>query len=74
MNPPKSAIAAACGLLLQRGVSAAEVLRVEAQLRRIADGGFAVTVEFPQHGIAVALPPAGGARRKHLHRPGVVAR
>lgn len=72
MNAPKSAIAAACGLLLSRGVSAAEVLKVEARLRRIAAGGLAATVELPEHGIAVTLPPPGGARRKHLHRPGIV--
>lgn len=69
---PKDAIATACGTLLSRGVAAAEVLRVEARLRRIAKGGLAVTVELPEHGLAVTLPPAGGARRRHLHRPAVV--
>ena len=72
MSAPKSAIASACGLLLKRGVPAAEVLKVEARLRRIAQGGIGMTVELPEHGIAVTLPPAGGARRRHLHRPGSV--
>lgn len=68
---PKSAIARACGLLMQRGVPTREVLEVEARLRRIAEGGLAVTVELPQYKLAVTLPPAGGARRK-MFRPGSV--
>ena len=69
MSAPKDAIAQACGTLLSRGVATAEVLRVEARLRRIAKGGIGMTVELPEHGIAVTLLPAGGARRK-LYRPG----
>ena len=74
MNESKSAIAAACGLLLQRGLPAGEVLCVEERLRRIAAGGLACTVELPEHGIAVTLPPPRGARRKELHRPAGVTR
>jgi hypothetical protein len=73
MSAPKDAIALACGTLLSRGVPAGKVLEVEARLRRIARGGIGMTVELPEHGIAVTLPPAGGARRRHLHRPGRVS-
>jgi hypothetical protein len=74
MNAPKSAIAAACGLLLARGVPAGKVLEVESKLRRIAQGGLSATVELPEYGIAVTLPPPGGARRKHLQRPAGITR
>lgn len=72
MNAPKSAIAAACGLLLQRGVPADAVLEVERRLRLLAEGGLAAVVELPEHRLAVRLSPSGGARRRHLHRPGSV--
>lgn len=72
MNAPKSAIAVVCGLLLARGVPAGKVLEVESKLRRIAQGGLSAVVELPEYGIAVALPPATGARHRHLHRPGRV--
>jgi hypothetical protein len=70
-SAPKSAIARACGLLLQRGVSAAEVLKVEACLRRLAEGGLVCQVELPEHRLLVTLPATGRARRK-LYRPGRV--
>ena len=70
---PRDPIAETCGLLLARGIAAREVIAVAARLRLIAEGGLAVTIELPEYAIAVTLPPAGGARRRHLHRPGCIA-
>lgn len=72
MSDARSAIAKFCGELLARGVPTGQVLAAEARLRRIADGGLSGLVEFPEFHLACRLPPPGGARRKHLHRPGFV--
>lgn len=70
----KSTIAAACGALLAKGVPSGEVLKLEARLRAIVDGGMSCVVELPEHGLSVTLPPPRGARRKHLQRPVQVTR
>lgn len=71
MSDAASAIAKFCGELLARGVPAGRVLAAEARLRRLAKGGMAGLVEFPEFGLACRLPPARGACRM-LHRPGSV--
>lgn len=49
-----SIIAKAAGMMLQRGVASADVIRAVDQLHALAQRGRAVTVEL--HGLAVRLP------------------